>query len=49
MATETLTHTTEDIEYLRHGDRPMMMRLFRPEGKGPFPVVVDLHAPRHPE
>ena len=41
--TDSLTYTTEDIEYLRHGDRPMMMRLFRPVGDGPFPVVLDLH------
>ena len=42
MAT-TLTFTTEDIDYLRHGDRAMAMRLFRPAGAGPFPVVIDLH------
>jgi len=43
VTTETLTHTTEDIEYLHHGDRPMRLRLFRPAGTGPFPAVVDLH------
>ena len=43
MLTETQTHTAEDLEYLRHGDRSMMMRLFRPAGPGPFPVVLDLH------
>ena len=42
MAT-TLTFTTEDFDYLRHGDRAMAMRLFRPAGAGPFPVVIDLH------
>ncbi|MBT3885249.1 MAG: alpha/beta hydrolase fold domain-containing protein [Rhodospirillaceae bacterium] len=35
--------TGEDMEYLRHGDAPLLLRLFRPEGAGPFPVVVDLH------
>jgi acetyl esterase len=35
--------TTEDIEYLRHGDRAMKLRLFRPAGDGPFPVILDLH------
>jgi acetyl esterase len=35
--------TTEDREYLRHGDRAMRMRLFRPTGAGPFPAVIDLH------
>jgi len=34
---------TEDIEYLRHGDRPLMMRFFKPAGAGPFPLVVVLH------
>ncbi len=43
MLTEAETHTTEDLEYLKHGDRVMTMRLFRPAAKGPFPVVLDLH------
>ena len=42
MAT-TLSITTQDIEYLRHGDRAMAMKLFLPSGKGPFPIVLDLH------
>lgn len=33
----------EDVEYLRHGDKPLLARLFRPAGDGPFPMVVDLH------
>jgi acetyl esterase/lipase len=43
MITETLNHTTEDIEYLRHSDRSMTLRLFRPLGAGPFPAVLDVH------
>jgi len=35
--------TVDDLEYLRHGDTPQMMRLFRPDGPGPFPIVIDLH------
>lgn len=35
--------TTEDIEYLRHGDRALKLRLYKPQGTGPFPAVVDLH------
>src|SRR5438093_6613077 len=27
----------EDVEYLRHGDRPLLARLFKPRGSGPFP------------
>ena len=33
----------EDIEYLRHGDRPLLARLYRPQGPGPFPIMVELH------
>ena len=33
----------EDLEYLRHGDKPFLARLFRPQGSGPFPVMVELH------
>jgi len=33
----------KDVEYLRHGDRPLLARLFTPRGDGPFPMVVDLH------
>ena len=33
----------EDVEYLRHGDKPFLARLFRPQGTGPFPVMVELH------
>ena len=35
--------TTEDIEYLRHGDKALKLRLYKPRGAGPFPAVVDLH------
>lgn len=33
----------EDVEYLRHGDKPLLARLFKPRGQGPFPTIVDLH------
>jgi acetyl esterase len=33
----------EDVEYLRHGDSPLLTRLFKPRGNGPFPAVVELH------
>jgi len=35
--------TSQDIEYLRHGDRKIMARIFKPEGPGPFPCFIDLH------
>jgi acetyl esterase/lipase len=42
------THQTydidiEDVEYLRHGDKPLLARLFKPRGSGPFPLLVELH------
>ena len=33
----------EDVEYLRHGDKPFQARLFKPQGNGPFPVMIELH------
>jgi acetyl esterase len=41
--TTTATVATEDIEYLRHGIKPLLMRLHKPAGQGPFPTLVDLH------
>jgi acetyl esterase len=35
--------TTENICYLRHGERQIMARVFKPEGARPFPCYVDLH------
>ena len=32
-----------DVEYLRHGDKPLLARVFTPRGEGPFPCLVDLH------
>jgi acetyl esterase/lipase len=33
----------EDLEYLRHGDKPLLARVFKPRGTGPFPLIVELH------
>jgi acetyl esterase/lipase len=35
--------TTEDVEYLRHGDRKLIARLYKPNRAGRFAAVVDLH------
>ena len=43
MTTRTFEFTTEDIEYLRHPDKALKLRLYVPRGSGPFPAVVDLH------
>jgi acetyl esterase len=41
--TKAYEFTTEDVEYLRHGDRGLKLRLYKPRGEGPFPAVIDLH------
>jgi acetyl esterase/lipase len=33
----------EDVEYLRHGDKPLLARIFKPRGDGPFPAMVECH------
>jgi acetyl esterase/lipase len=38
----------EDVEYVRHGTKPLLARLFRPRATGPFPtgpfpLMVELH------
>ena len=33
----------EDVEYIRHGGTPLLARLYRPQGTGPFPIMVELH------
>ena len=33
----------EDVEYQRQGGRPMLARLYRPSGTGPFPAVLQVH------
>jgi len=32
-----------DIDYLRHGEKPLRARLYRPRGQGPFPAVIEVH------
>ena len=48
MTTATLEpKTTEfdvsDVEYLRHGTKPLLARVFKPRGEGPFPALVECH------
>ncbi len=33
----------EDVEYLRHDDKPLLARVYKPRGTGPFPLIIDLH------
>jgi acetyl esterase len=33
----------EDLEYLRIADTALLARFYRPEGRGPFPAVLEVH------
>jgi acetyl esterase/lipase len=33
----------QEVEYLRHGDVPYLLKIHRPRGKGPFPAVLEAH------
>jgi poly(3-hydroxybutyrate) depolymerase len=33
----------EDVEYIRHAGLPLLARIYRPKGSGPFPLMVELH------
>ena len=34
---------TRDLEYRREGSAPILARLYRPVGAGPFPAVIEVH------
>src|SRR5271170_473727 len=39
----TADYDVADVEYLRHGDKPLLARVFKPRGTGPFPALVECH------
>jgi acetyl esterase len=39
----TKTYDVQDIEYLRHDDQPLLARVFKPRGEGPYPALVEVH------
>ena len=43
LATKPHDFDVEDVEYLRHGDKPLLARVFKPKGAGPFPALVECH------
>jgi acetyl esterase/lipase len=38
-----VSYNVEDIEFLAHEDKPLLARLYVPNGPGPFRMVVELH------
>lgn len=43
VARGTYDFDVEDVEYLRHGERSLLTRLYKPRGEGPFPAMLELH------
>ena len=44
MLTKTeYAFSTEEMNYLQHGDRKLKLRIYKPEGNETFPCVIDLH------
>jgi len=40
---QQLPVTIRDVEYRRDGDTALLIRLYEPEGAGPFPLLLDVH------
>ena len=43
LEAKTTEFDVDDVEYLRHGDKPLLARVFKPRGAGPFPAMVECH------
>jgi acetyl esterase len=43
MTANTHEFDVEEIEYLRHGDKPLLARIYTPKGPGPVPALVECH------
>ena len=43
MSDQSFDYTVGDFNYVEHPDGPQRLRLFMPDGTGPFPAVIDLH------
>jgi acetyl esterase/lipase len=43
LEAELYDYDTDDVEYLRHAGKPLLARVFKPRGRGPFPALVECH------
>ena len=43
LDSKTTDYDVADVEYLRHGDKPLLARVHSPRGAGPFPALVEVH------
>lgn len=43
LEAKTTEYDVDDVEYLRHGDKPLLATIYKPRGAGPFPAMVECH------
>ena len=43
LEAKSADYDVEDVEYLRHGDKPLLATVYKPRGEGPFPAMVECH------
>jgi acetyl esterase len=43
LEAKTTEFDVTEVEYLRHGDKPLLARVYKPRGAGPFPAMVECH------
>ena len=43
LAAKTHDFDVDDVEYLRHGGKPLLARVFKPRGEGPYPALIECH------
>jgi len=43
LEAQTAQFDVDDVEYLRHGGKPLLARVYKPRGEGPFPAMVECH------
>jgi acetyl esterase/lipase len=43
LEAKTTEYDVDDVEYLRHGGKPLLARVYKPRGAGPFPALVEVH------
>jgi len=43
LEAKTADYDVEDVEYLRHGDKPLLATIYKPRGAGPFPAMIECH------
>jgi len=42
-AQSTADYDVTEVEYLRHGDKPLLATIYKPKGAGPYPAMVECH------